>query len=93
MLATVWQILNMKCIQSPETEMLYICFNDDSCLKKIVKSHQVTLDSGINVAPRTFGKKNKRRPPPQVTVNLFFTKGKKKNSKAKQKKKKKNIPK
>ena len=41
MFETVWQSLNMKCIQSPETEMLYICFNDDSCLKKIVKSHQL----------------------------------------------------
>ena len=40
--ATVWQILNLKQMQRPETETFQICWN---WLQKIVKSNQVNLFS------------------------------------------------
>ena len=42
--ATIWQVLNVKCTQSPETEIIEISWNFLG--KKIVKSQQVTLFCG-----------------------------------------------
>ena len=40
--ATVWQILNIKCLQWPETEVVWIFW---ICLENVVKSHQMNVFS------------------------------------------------